>query len=342
MTASPLKAVVVSGPTASGKSAFGIALARELRGEIVNVDSVQVYRGLDIGSAKVSSEERAMVPHRLLDIREPNEPMNAGEFRDLALKAVSEISARGHLPVLVGGTTMYLTVLLHGIVSLPETPKEVRKAVAALSPEEQFLELSRVDPATAARLHSNDSQRVSRALEIWRISGRPPSELHSEHSFSSRDLVGLVIVLCRDRDDLYERINRRAEEMVHQGILEEARVVRERFGEVSALETVGYKQALQVLKGELAHERLAGEIALYTRRFAKRQMTYLRNEPAKRGWLVVPCEGDGMPTREVGGGEGGSKVFKALVATESELIKRVRERLAQPLELTEVWYVSLS
>jgi tRNA dimethylallyltransferase len=343
---SPIHAIAVCGPTASGKTALGIALSKALGGEVVNVDSVQVYAGADIGSAKPSLAEREGVPHHLVDVVLPSEQMNAGEFREKALSALHDITARGKVPVLVGGSGMYLTILLHGIAKVPSTPPEVRAEVAQLSREEQYAELLKVDPQSAARLHINDTQRVSRALEVFRVTGKPASEFVAEHQFASHDVVALMVVLCRDRAELYDRINQRAQAMVESGLIEETAELLEKYGETPVLETLGYKQACAVLKGELARERCAEEIALHTRRFAKRQMTFLRNEPTKRGWLVRPRVDE--PGREIVGVEVETKRardqvkgFRVMEMKEAELSAKIAERIASPLDTTEVWYVRL-
>ncbi len=343
---SPIVTLSVVGPTASGKSSLGIHLARALNGEILNVDSVQVYRDLNIGAAKVPESERGGVPHHLLDMRAPNESLNVGTYRELAIDCLREVSSRGKLPVLVGGSTMYLTVLLHGIADVPETPPEVRAAVASMSREAQHAELSTVDPVTAARLHVNDTQRVSRALEIYRITGRAPSSIFETHQFSSQEVVSLLVVLCRERDDLYARINERAAQMVREGLLAETQQVLERYGDVPALETLGYKQAKDVLQGRLDISQMEGEIAMHTRRFAKRQMTYLRNEPRKRGWITRPAP-DEEAVEVVGLSQSTQRAresargFRALSLTTEELTARVSERLARPLQRSEVWYLFL-
>ena len=342
----PIQALAVCGPTASGKTALGISLAKQFNGEVLNVDSVQVYKDVDIGSAKATLEERKGVPHHLLDLVSPQYQMNAGEYRERALSCAQDVSARGKLPVLVGGSGMYLTVLLHGMADVPPTPPEVRAEVLKLSREEQYAELQKVDPATAARLHVNDTQRVSRALEIFRITGRRPSDFFDEHKFSSQDIAALMIVICRERDDLYERINRRSRHMIDQGLVDETRMLLSTYGKVPVLDTIGYKQACDLLEGRLAEVKLAEEIALFTRRFAKRQMTFLRNEPGKRGWNIQPT--DDEPGREIVGFTTESKKalartkgFRAMELTEGELVVRVRERMSSPLERTEVWYVWL-
>ena len=343
---SPIKTVSVVGPTASGKSALGISIAQELNGEVVNVDSVQVYRGLDIGSAKVPESERAGIAHHALDIRDPSDLMNVGAFREYAMGVLAEMKDREKLPVLVGGSSMYLTILLHGIAELPETPKDIREAVASMSREEQHAELTCIDPVTADRLHVNDTQRVSRALEIYRITGRAPSAIFEEHRFSSQEVVSLVVVLCREREDLYRRINERSEQMVQEGLVAETEQIIARYGDLPILDTLGYKQAREVIQGRLAPEKLVEEIALHTRRFAKRQMTYLRNEPGKRGWVVRPTADE--EACEIVGFDSGSprarekvKGFRAYSFSNDELISQIKLRMAEPLQATEVWYVYL-
>jgi tRNA dimethylallyltransferase len=343
----PVTALAVCGPTASGKSALGVQLAKALAGEVVNVDSVQVYQELDVGSAKIPYAERGGVPHHLLDLFPPSHQANAGEFRDTALRCLHDICARGKLPVLVGGSGMYLTMLLHGIADVPATPPAVREEVAMLSREEQYEELRKIDPIIANRLHPNDTQRVTRALEIARVTKKAPSELLADHSFGDRDVNALMVVLCRDRDELYEGINRRAHMMIDAGLIEETRGILSRHGDVPILSTLGYKQACQFLAGEFDIGSLGAEIALHTRRFAKRQMTYLRNEPRKRGWHVRPlpeepaCEVVGLSVDSV---RATSRVkgFRAYDLTADELIERIRDRLTSPLLQTEVWYVKLS
>ncbi len=341
----PLVTLAVCGPTASGKSELSLDIAVALGAEVVNVDSVQVYRGLDIGSAKVPPAGRRGVPHHLLDVFEPDRPANVAQFRELALGAVRDISARGRLPLLVGGSGMYFTVLLHGLADVPQASAEVRAAVAALAPDEMHRELMQADPAAAARLHPGDLQRVSRALEIVRMSGSRPSELMAGHGFASADVVSLVLVLCRPRAELYGRINQRSAKMLEEGLLKEAGDLLQRYGPVSPLATLGYKQACQALAGSLPEAGLAAEIALHTRRFAKRQMTYWRNEPPKRGWGVRPSEQE--QAEEVSGveavagrGRSSAKGFRALRLPLPELISAVRARLAAGLERTEVWYVT--
>jgi tRNA dimethylallyltransferase len=344
--ASPYQVVAVCGPTAVGKSDLSIELALSLNAEVVNVDSVQVYQGLNVGSAKLMLEQRRGVRHHLLDIFTPDHAGNVGDFREQALEAIADISERGRRALLVGGSGLYVTALLRGLADLPSTPDDVRRAVAELAPEQQYAELVRVDPVSAARINPRDSQRVSRAVEVARITGRPASEFIDRHAFSSTDVVALVIVLCRPREELYERIDRRAREMVDGGLIDETAGLLARYGRLPILETLGYKQACDCLAGVLPLEGVAREIAMHTRRFAKRQMTYWRNEPAKRGWLVRP--GADEQAVELGGADDGSrrakqasKGFRAFELDNSgvSLSEMVERRLERPLERSEVWYI---
>jgi tRNA dimethylallyltransferase len=342
----PYRALAVCGPTASGKSALGVQLARSLSGEILNVDSVQVYRHLDIGSAKLTESERGGISHHLLDIFEPDRPANVAQFREQALASLRDVSARAKLPILVGGSGMYLTVLLHGLADVPATTEDVRRSVSALSPDEQYAELSVGDPESAARLNRNDTQRVSRAVEILRMTGRKPSDLLAEHRFAERDVIALVIVLCRPRDELYRRIDQRSTIMVRSGLIEETRKVLDRYGDVPALNTLGYAQARDYLHGKILESDLEKEIALHTRRFAKRQMTYWRNEPLKRGWAIRPT--DSEVAEEVEGFEifpqraqKRMKGFRAFRYSEEQLREAVRVRLLVPMTCSEVWFVQM-
>ena len=345
----PYSALGILGPTASGKSALGIRLAKALNGEIVNVDSVQVYTDLSIGSAKVPESEREGVPHHCLDIFPPTAQANVAQFKEHALQAIEEISTRGRLPILVGGSGMYLTVLLHGIAELPDVSPEIREKIQLLSSEEMYAKLQTLDPLTAQRLHPNDRQRVSRALEVYETTQVAPSTLYESHQFKESPVHALLVVLCHPRDALYERINLRSSLMVRAGLIDETKGVLERYGDTPLLDTIGYAQAKAHLAGELQEERLVEEIALHTRRYAKRQMTYLRNEPVKRGWKVHPTEGDSahLLDAEVVGEKKArrarepQKSFKVLRFTEAELLAAVRERLQRGIEGSEVWYVEL-
>ncbi|MFY8134284.1 MAG: tRNA (adenosine(37)-N6)-dimethylallyltransferase MiaA, partial [Aquimonas sp.] len=222
------------GPTASGKTALAIELAQRHSGEIISVDSALVYRGLDIGSAKPDAEERAGIPHHLIDIREPDQPYSAGEFAQDARAAVDAVLARGHLPLLVGGTGLYFRALLGGLSAMPASEPEVRAAIEYEASERGWgalhAELARVDPEAAARIRASDPQRITRALEVWRVSGRPISQWQREAPLSPRPpwRVLKLVLAPSDRSLLHSRIAQRFERMVALGFLEEVRTLMAR------------------------------------------------------------------------------------------------------------------
>ncbi|WP_416137565.1 tRNA (adenosine(37)-N6)-dimethylallyltransferase MiaA [Halomonas sp. HK25] len=278
-------AILLVGPTAAGKTDLAIALHERLGVELISVDSAMVYRGMDIGSAKPSPEERARAPHRLIDIRDPAEPYSAAEFREDALREMREISAAGRVPLLVGGTMMYLRQLLHGVANLPSSDPAVRADLEAEA-EAQGLAalheaLARVDPASAARIHPNDPQRLMRALEVHRLSGRPLSELWAEQrpeTFPWRTLsIGLAPV---DRCVLHQRIARRFDAMLEGGFIEEVVALRARGDlspELPSMKSVGYRQVWAYLEGNVDLETLRHRGIVATRQLAKRQLTWMRS-----------------------------------------------------------------
>jgi tRNA dimethylallyltransferase len=280
------KVVVVSGPTACGKSALAIRLAQQIGGEIVNIDSVQIYRGLDIGSAKVPYGERQNVPHHLLDIRDPNQSFNVHQFLEAAYPICNDVIARGKVPILCGGTNMYLSAFLHGLAPMPDVDPQLREALELRDTADLHQELQRVDPASAARIHANDRLRVVRALEMTLLMGVPASQTLRQHAFSGRIYSALICIPCWQRTELYERIDQRSYIMLRDGLIAETARIVERFGrEAAAMRTLGYAQALKFLDGEFDEVQMVTDIAQETRRFAKRQTTFWRNEPGKRGWL---------------------------------------------------------
>ena len=278
-------AILLMGPTAAGKTDLAIALHERLGLELISVDATMVYRGMDVGSAKPSAEELARAPHRLIDIRDPAEPYSAAEFREDALAEMRQISAAGRVPLLVGGTMMYLKQLLQGVANLPSSDPTVR---AELEAEAQarglaalHAALARVDPASAARIHPNDPQRLMRALEVFRLSGRSLSQLWAEQrpeTFPWRTLsIGLAPA---DRAVLHERIARRFDAMLEGGFLDEVVSLRAR-GDLSpalpAMKSVGYRQAWAYLDGEGDLETLRHRGIVATRQLAKRQLTWMRS-----------------------------------------------------------------
>ncbi|HSN85245.1 MAG TPA: tRNA (adenosine(37)-N6)-dimethylallyltransferase MiaA [Thermoanaerobaculia bacterium] len=278
----PILAIV--GPTATGKSALGMALAERLSGEIVNADALQVYRGFDIGTAKPGAEERARVPHHLIDILEPHEPYSAGEFARRARETIAEIEGRGRLPIVVGGSGLYLRALFQGISPLPPSDPEVRarlgERLAAEGLPALVQELWRLDPPTAARLKPGDTQRVLRALEVALVSGRPLSAFLAEQPFGSQRIAALQVGLTVPRSILYDQIAGRVARMLEEGWLEEvAGLLRQGLSpDLPAFQAIGYRQLVRHLMGGESLDEAIGETVKATRRFAKRQETWFRKE----------------------------------------------------------------
>lgn len=279
-------ALVILGPTASGKSALSLELAKRFPVEIISMDSALVYRGMDIGTAKPTLEERAVCPHHLIDIRDIGESYSAADFLEDAVRLVKEIRARGRYPLIVGGTMLYAKALRDGINEMPSTSPEVRMAVASeaetLGWPAMHAQLAEVDPQTAARLSPNDSQRIGRALEVYRMTGRPLSAFHAEASKAPPFETLTVGLLPQDRKALHQRIEERFDLMLADGFLDEMRqlIQREDYDpESPAMRAVGYRQAIDFLEGrtDWAGFHLAGVAA--TRQLAKRQMTWMRSMP---------------------------------------------------------------
>jgi len=280
--------VLLMGPTASGKTALSLALARHMPVEIISVDSALVYRGMDIGTAKPDAGMLAAVPHHLIDILDPAEAYSAARFVADARRLIGEIRARGRVPLLVGGTMLYFRALTEGLSALPSADVSVRVRLEAdaraLGADALHQRLSRIDPEAAARLHVNDLQRVQRALEVIELTGRTLSESHRD--VRSAGFTGTVIKLALNppqRTELHARIERRFHQMMEQGFLEEVRHLYDRGDlslELPSMRAVGYRQLWGHLDGswDLAEAVQRGIAA--TRQFAKRQLTWLRSEPA--------------------------------------------------------------
>jgi tRNA dimethylallyltransferase len=280
--------VVLTGPTGTGKTDFALRLAERLPIEIISVDSALVYRGLDIGTAKPSRELRARVPHHLIDICEPSEVYSAGQFVDDAVSLIESIQQRGRLPLLVGGTLLYLRALWRGIAPLPRASPELRRAIDARAAQEGWpalhAELARLDPQTGARLHPNDAQRIQRALEVCHATGRPISELQrATHSPLGDTPWKAWALVPANRDTLNDRLELRFQHMMSDGFLTEVRSLHAR-GDLTeahpAVRAVGYRQLWTHLEGKcsLTDAVRCGVVA--TRQLAKRQMTWIRSEPA--------------------------------------------------------------
>lgn len=279
-------ALVLMGPTASGKTRLAIELALELDGEVISVDSGLVYRGMDIGTAKPSLEERRGVPHHLIDILDPKEAFSTGQFREQAIALMHDITARGRLPILAGGTMLYFNALRHGLAELPAADAEIRAAIDEEAATRGWLalheELARIDPVAAARIHPNDPQRIQRALEVYRIAGVSLTELcaKAEGEPLPFDLIRLVVSPA-NRELLGQRIRARFQLMLEQGLVEEVRALYQRGDldpSLPSIRAVGYRQVWAYMEGELDYDAMVERAVIATRQFAKRQYTWLRRE----------------------------------------------------------------
>jgi tRNA dimethylallyltransferase len=282
--------VVVLGPTASGKTALSIALAKRFNGEIVNCDSVAMYREFDIGTAKPTASERAQVPHHLFDCVAPASHITAGEYSRQARQVLEEIKSRGGLPIVVGGTGLYQRALLEGLFPGPQRSEELRKRLRerAASRGSGYLHriLRRLDRTAAEKIHANDAPKLIRAIEVCLASRGRMTELWKQHGRDAlRGFRILRVGLDPERQALYARINNRAQEMFDAGLIEETRRLREKYGdEIGPLSSLGYRQAVQFLRGELTREQALQAAQQAHRNFGKRQMTWFRREPDVR-WL---------------------------------------------------------
>lgn len=281
------QAVLLLGPTASGKSALALQWAQQLPLEIVSIDSAQVYRGMDIGTAKPTAQERAQVPHHLLDLRDAHEPYSVAEFVRDATQVIAEIRARGKLPLLVGGTMLYAKALREGLSDLPSADAELRAQIAAQAAQLGWPalheRLAQIDPTTAARLPATDRQRIARALEVFELTGTPLSQLQQLHATRSTPQRFPVLALMpTDRSVLHQRIGARFQHMLDEGLVEELRQLRARLPlqrDLPSMRCVGYRQAWAYLEGECSHEAFVTDALTATRGLAKRQMTWLRSMP---------------------------------------------------------------
>ena len=284
-TLSPL--VVIAGPTASGKSSLALALAARFNGEIISCDSVAVYREFEIGTAKPSREERARVPHHLIDVVAPDDFFTAGAYARLAREAARQITARGHLPIVCGGTGLYLRAMLDGLFAGPERDEQLRQRLRCRkSPDSLWRLLRRLAPAAASRIHPNDEPKLIRAIEVCAASARPMSELLRSGRDALQGYRVLRIGLAPERGALYDRINRRCARMFEQGLVEETCALLERYGPaVFAMRSLGYRQAASHLRGESSLAEAIAAAQQGHRNYAKRQLTWFRRD-AEMHWIA--------------------------------------------------------
>ena len=276
--------IIIAGPTATGKTKLAVMLAKQLNGSIISADSMQVYRGMDIGSAKASAEEQAAVKHYLLDIREPEESFSVWEFQKAAKEAIAEITAAGKIPILVGGTGFYIQALLYDIAFEESGSIQVRekweKIAADRGYEYLYEELKRVDPESTAKIHANNHKRILRALEYYDLTGEKISLHNQRESQKESSYQELFYVLTMERALLYQRIEQRVDAMLAGGLIEEVQKLYDRGcrREMTAMQGLGYKEILNYLSGEWSLEKAAEELKKGTRHFAKRQITWFKRE----------------------------------------------------------------
>lgn len=300
-----IRLVVIQGPTASGKSELAVRLAERFDGEIVNADSMQVYRRMDVGTAKPSPDLLARVPHHLLDICDPDADFSAADFLRHASRAIEEIHRRGKRVFLVGGTGLYIKTLIRGLVDFPGGNDAIREELEALGRTEGVAELHRrlaeVDPAAAARLHPNDRLRVVRALEVFLMTGRPLSAYHEEHRFAEERYDTLKLGIAVERELLYRRIEERVDRMVAEGLVEEVRglLAAGWAPSLKAMGAIGYREVCAHLAGGLSIEEAVRLIKQNTRNYAKRQMTWFRKDP-EIIWVEYPEKFDSICSNVMG------------------------------------------
>ena len=278
-------AIFLMGPTASGKTNLAIHLAQHYPVDIISVDSSMVYCGMDIGTAKPTAAELALAPHRLIDIRDPNQPYSAADFREDALREMAEISARGRIPLLVGGTMLYFKVLKEGLADLPQANATIRAQILAQAQAEGWAaihqQLAQVDAVTAARLKTTDSQRLQRALEVYYVTGLPLSVWHAQQQKQSIPYnIQEVALLPKARDVLHQRIEQRFDLMLEQGLIAEVTALKQRGDlhlDLPSMRSVGYRQVWEYLDGLYDYDEMRFRAIVATRQLAKRQHTWLRS-----------------------------------------------------------------
>ncbi len=290
VTTKPLIALV--GPTAVGKSRIAISVAQALGTEILTADSRQVYRGMDIGMDKPSVDERGGIPHRLIDLVEPDQRFNVGEYRRLAITEIERLHAEGRVPLMVGGTGLYVRAVIRGLWDGPPADwtyrEELTKIARERGPGELHRRLAEIDPALARTLHPHDEVKIIRGLEAFRMTGRRLSDLHREHAGMEPSFSALIIGLNRDRDALYQRVDARVEDQLARGLLDETRgLLAHGYGrQLASMKGLGYRQLSAYLAGECSCEEAVRRLKRDTRHFAKRQLTWFRKEPGLV-WLHI-------------------------------------------------------
>ncbi|SNR58791.1 tRNA (adenosine(37)-N6)-dimethylallyltransferase MiaA [Desulfurobacterium atlanticum] len=276
-----LPVVILTGPTATGKTDFSIKLAKEIDAEIISADSMQVYKELDIGTDKISYEGMKGIPHHLIDIVPPDRPFSVADFVREADKAIKEIRERGKIPLVVGGTGFYIRSLIYGLPELPPKDENLRKELEKIPSEKLYDELKRVDPLYASRISPEDRKRIIRAIEVYKLTGKPLSSFKEPDTPRYR-FVGYF--LYRNRDELYKRIENRVDSQIKRGLVEEAKKLLSYGREITAFQALGYKEMLPYIEGEVSLEEVVRVLKRRTKQFAKRQFTWFRKEKGFK-WL---------------------------------------------------------
>jgi tRNA dimethylallyltransferase len=289
--------ICLMGPTAAGKTPLAIEMVQQFPCEIISVDSAMIYRDMNIGTAKPDVETLKIAPHRLIDIIDPAETYSAGQFRDEAVREIEEIHAAGHIPLLTGGTMLYFRALLQGIAELPKANDEIRDAITKRAEAEGWealhQELSEVDPKAAARIHTNDAQRIQRALEVYQITGKPITDQQDTESPLKDYQITTVALMPSNRERLHERIAMRFDQMLDEGFIEEVEKLYARDDltpDLPSIRSVGYRQAWDYLAGNIDKDTMREQAIAATRQLAKRQITWLRTWPDCK--LIDPEDGD--------------------------------------------------
>lgn len=277
------KIIVICGPTASGKSSIALTLAEIFNAEIVSADSMQIYKYMDIGTAKPTKDDRAKVAHHMIDVVEPDEPYSAARYREDASRVIDDITGRGKRVIVCGGSGLYIRVLTKGIFSGPERDRAFREALEVEAQEKGSSPLHErlrdVDPVSAENIHPNNLVRIIRALEVYHASGRPFSEFHAEHAFSESPYDALMLYIERPRSELYARVDARTEQMIEEGLAEETRalVARGYKQYLKPMRALGYKEMVEYISGRLSIDDATELLKKNTRNYAKRQITWFKN-----------------------------------------------------------------
>ena len=290
--------IIIAGPTATGKTSLSVALAKVFDGEIINADSMQVYRGMDIGTAKPTPEEQSGIPHHLLDVVDPDEGFNAAIYRSFALPLVSDIVSRGKVCFVTGGTGLYIKSLTKGLFHCPPSDPEIRESLhrecEAHGTKALHERLKQKDPESAGKIHTNDKVRIIRALEIAQLTDHLPSDLIEKHGFSDTSLNTQTICLDANREELYDRINKRSLAMIDAGLIEETENLLNKgySPDLKPMQSIGYRHIVAYLQGKWTLEEATQNIQRDTRRYAKRQFTWFRGDP-DYAWMA-PEEMDSL------------------------------------------------